>query len=333
MANSVNSAFNEFMKDYVNLDKSQVTLARSSRNWLIDQVNGFPSKYTDFPTLYEEKHFGFGSFARSTKKRPLDDIDHLVCINANGLTYTELHDGTVEMTVPSGLQPFSNLLQTGSSYLLSSIKIVNRFVKYLNEIPQYDKAEIKRNQEAATLKLKSYDWNFDLVPCFFTKPETDGRTYYIIPDGKGNWKKTDPKLDKARTTRVNLLRDGHVLRAIRAMKYWNNRPTMASMGSYLLENMILDYYVDNEASQWVDYEVRKLLEYIKNNIYGIVYDPKKIQGNINILTAEEKFSIFSRTYDDLPKAIDAYNNEQSNPAYAISKWQNIFGNNFPSYGD
>lgn len=331
MASTVNNAFNEFMKDYVNLDKDQVAQARSSRNWLVEQVNGFPSKYDDFPALYKEKHSGFGSFARSTKKRPLDDIDHLICMKANGVTYTELYDGTIEMTVPSGVKPFSQLLQTGSTTLLSSIKVVNRFVKYLDQIPQYEKAEIKRNQEAATLKLKNYDWNFDIVPCFHTIPETDGRSYYLIPDGKGNWKKTDPRLDKARTTKVNQDRDGHVLQVIRAMKYWNNRPTMASMGSYLLENMILDYYENNTATQWIDYEVRKLLNYIKNNIYSSVYDPKNIQGNINTLTDEEKYSIFSRAYDDYDKAVDAYNNETSNPAYAISKWQSIFGANFPSY--
>jgi hypothetical protein len=331
MASTVNTAFNEFMKDYVNLDKDQVTNARLSRNWLIEQVNSFTSKHDDFPSLYEEKHFGFGSFARSTKKRPLDDIDHLVCMKANGVTYTELYGGTVQMTAPSGVKPFSNLLQTNSTCLLSSIKVVNRFVKYLDEIPQYEKADIKRNQEAATLKLKSYDWNFDIVPCFFTSPEADGRAYYLIPDGQGNWKKTDPTLDKARTTRVNQDRDRHVLKAIRAMKYWNNRPTMASMGAYLLENMILDFYENNESSQWVDWEVKKLLKYIKENIFNNVNDPKNIQGNINNLTWDQQYSIFSRATDDYAKSVEANDNETSNPAYAISKWQSIFGTNFPKF--
>lgn len=331
MASTVNNAFSEFMKDYVNLDKDQVAQARSSRNWLVDQINNFPSKYDDFPALYKEKHFGFGSFARSTKKQPLDDIDYLICMKANGVTYTELYDGTVQMTVPSGTKPFSQLLQTDSTTLLSSIKVVNRFVKYLDQIPQYEKADIKRNQEAATLKLKSYEWNFDIVPCFHTTEEYDGRSYYLIPDGKGNWKKTDPRLDKARTTKVNQDRDGHVLQAIRAMKYWNNRPTMASMGSYLLENMILDYYENHEATKWIDWEVKKLLQHIKNNIFNNVDDPKNIQGNINTLSWDEQWSIYSRACDDYDKAVEAFDNETSNPAYAISKWQSIFGSNFPSY--
>ncbi|MDP2561184.1 nucleotidyltransferase [Psychrobium sp. 1_MG-2023] len=330
MATTVNSAFNKFMKDYVNLDSDQVVKARASRNWLIKQINNFPGKNDDFPALYEEKHFGFGSFARSTKKRNLDDIDHLVCMKAQGLTYTEYSD-TIYIHVPDDIKPFSKLMQTNADYL-SSIKVVNRFVKHLDAIPQYKKAEIKRNQEAATLQLSTYEWNFDIVPCFYTTEDSNGKSFYIIPDGNGNWKKTDPRLDKNRTTRVNQLRDGHVLQAIRAMKYWNKRQTMATMGSYLLENMILDYYENNSATQWIDIEVKYLLQYIKENIYSSVADPKGIQGNINTLTDDEKYSIFSRAYDDYARAVDASQSENSNPAYAIGKWRSIFGLNFPTYG-
>ena len=78
MAKTVNSAFNVFMKDTVNLDPNNVSKARKSRDWLIEQIDGFPDKHDDFPPLYDDKHFEFGSFSRSTKKRPLDDIDYLV---------------------------------------------------------------------------------------------------------------------------------------------------------------------------------------------------------------------------------------------------------------
>ena len=158
MASTVNSAFNEFLKNTINLNAEQVAQARSSRNWMLDQINGFPDKYTDFPTLYKDRHFGFGSFARSTKKQPLDDIDHLLCMNAKGVTYSEI-SGTVNIHVPDDAYPFNTLKQTNSN-LLSSVKVVNRFVKYLKEIPQYDKADIKRNQEAATLKMKKLSLEF-----------------------------------------------------------------------------------------------------------------------------------------------------------------------------
>ena len=106
---------------------------------------------------------------------------------------------------------------------------------------------------------------------------------------------------------------------------------MASMGSYLIENMILDYYESNTATQWVDLEVRKVLEHIMNKINSPVFDPKGIQGDINTLTTEEKGSIYSRAYDDIERAAEAIKYETENPAYAIGKWQEIFGSSFPVY--
>ncbi|OBT27567.1 hypothetical protein A9266_02550 [Vibrio tasmaniensis] len=330
MATNVNDAFDQFMTNNVNLDNLEVSTARSSRNWLVEQLNAFPEKYEDFPYLYTSKHMGFGSFARSTKKRELDDIDHLICMNADGVTYSEIGD-TIFMHVPDNAKIFKGLLQTDSSYL-SSIKVVNRFVKYLQEIPQYSCAEIKRNQEAATLKLTSYSWNFDIVPCFFTKEDLFGKTYYLIPDGKGNWKKTDPRKDKERTTRINQDHDGKILKVIRAVKYWSNVKHMPKIGSYLLENMILDYYESNTATSWVDIEVRNVLYYISSAIYNQVQDPKGIQGNINYLSNEERSTISSKALGDAQKGQVALDNEQSNVAYAISKWREVFGPNFPTYG-
>ncbi|MFN2423862.1 MAG: hypothetical protein ABR572_08815, partial [Cryomorphaceae bacterium] len=36
----------------------------------------------DFPNDYPDKHIKFGSFARNTKIRPLDDIDLMYCLGA-----------------------------------------------------------------------------------------------------------------------------------------------------------------------------------------------------------------------------------------------------------
>ena len=44
------------MRDFVNLDSNRTTTARSSRNWLIDQINSIASKEEDFPILYSEKN-------------------------------------------------------------------------------------------------------------------------------------------------------------------------------------------------------------------------------------------------------------------------------------
>lgn len=332
MAKTVNAAFDEFMKNSVNLDSERTKKARSSRDWLVDQILEFPDKDSDFPAIYNEKNIFFGSFARRTKKRPLDDIDMMIALKAQGCTYLEYPD-RIEITVPDTSEQFKKLCNDNTS-ILNSKKLINLFVRNLKNVAQYENADIKRNQEAATLKLLSYEWNFDVVPCFFTTEDAFGRTYYIIPDGNGNWKKTDPRLDRDRTNNTNISKNGRVLGVIRATKYWNKRATMPSMSSYLIENMILDYYESNytETSQYVDVELVNVFGDIKSRVYNTVNDPKNIQGNINTLTWDEKTKISNRASSDYEKAKEARKFEdEGKQEEAINKWKEIFGNEFPKY--
>jgi len=332
MATSVIQAFNEFLRDIVNLDPEKTAKGRNSRDWLVGQIKNFEDNDTDFPENYTDKNIFFGSFARNTKKRPLDDIDIMICMNANGCTYSEYLD-RIEITVPDTATRFLKYRNDGTS-TLNSRKVINKFVEKLADIPQYAKAEIKRNLEAATLKLTSYDWVFDIVPCFFTKEDMFGRTYYIIPDGKGSWKKTDPRIDRDRLTELNTKHNGNILKVIRTIKYWNKRPTMPTMGSYLLENMIAEYYASKQtaASEFVHIELVGVFYDLYSRVYNNVNDPKGIQGNLNLLTIEEKQKISKIAYDDYIIAYNARQLEQDkNIKSSINKWREIFGDDFPKY--
>ncbi|GHL11236.1 hypothetical protein ECZU22_51350 [Escherichia coli] len=90
MATTVIAAFNEFMKDTVNLKKADTDDARASRDWLIGKMNDF-EKDDKFPVSFPAIHIAFGSFAR-TKIRPLDDIDLMFGLTGQGATYTILSD-------------------------------------------------------------------------------------------------------------------------------------------------------------------------------------------------------------------------------------------------
>ncbi|MCI5056508.1 MAG: hypothetical protein MRY83_10395 [Flavobacteriales bacterium] len=330
MATTVNGAFSKFLTNTVNLDKDQTTKARGSRDWMLGQLKLFQND-DEFPKSYSEKDIHFGSFARRTKIRSLDDIDLMICLSGQGGTYLE-HSDRIEITV----NPDSNLKNycNDNSNILNSRKVINKFLSSLKDIPQYSNAEIKRNLEAATLSLKSYDWVFDIVPCFFTSPTATGKTYYLIPDGYGNWKMTDPRIDRERTSSINKTHDGNVLNVIRIIKYWNKRATMPSMSSYLLETMILDYYSNraDKASQFVDVEIPNVLGYLQTYVYHQVSDPKGIQGNINHLSWEEQQKISNRAKQDKEKAIEARKYESDgNHESSIRKWKEIFGDQFPNY--
>lgn len=332
MAKTVTEAFNKFLVDTVNLDSEQTKKARGSREWLVGQIQTFPTEDIKFPNIYKEKNIFFGSFSRSTKKRPLDDIDIMICLKADGCTYNELTD-KIEIIVPDSATRLKDYVNDGTS-ILNSRRLINAFVAKLAYIPQYKKAEIKRNLEAVTLNLNSYDWVFDIVPCFFTTKDAYKRTYYLIPDGSGNWKKTDPRLDSVRLSKLNKTHEGNLLNVIRAVKYWNTRPTMPTMGSYLLENMILDYYSEKTtvASKFVDIELVDVFLAIHRRVYHPVNDPKNIQGDLNNLNSEDKKKIFDKAYQDYVEAFEARKLEKKkNEKDSINKWIEIFGDKFPKY--
>ncbi|GAB3910603.1 nucleotidyltransferase family protein [Mucilaginibacter boryungensis] len=330
MATTVNAAFDIFLKDAVRLDPARSDTAKTSKTSLVDEIIKFPGDGL-FPLLHPDLSIDYGSFSRKTKIRPLNDIDLMIILHAQGSSYYEYPD-RIEITVSASATTLSALCNDGT-YILNSKKVNNKFKDYLGNVPKYEKAEIKRNLEAVTLKLVSYEWVYDIVPCFITNPDAAGRTFYLIPDGQGNWKKTDPRIDKARTIAVNQAQTISVLDVIRIIKYWTSRPTMPTIKSYFLENLILNYYGTVDKSQgYIDVEIPKLLASIYHSIESPFNDPKGFQGDINHLSYEERVKVKERAAIDYNRAIEAGKLEGAGKMKeAIEKWGEIFGGQFPTY--
>jgi len=332
MATTVNAAFDEFMAGIVNLDSGETGTARASRDWLSGQLNGLHQTYTDFPVPYATMHTYFGSFHRRTKVRPLDDIDLISCLSAEGSTYGT-YGNEIRIQVPTTAERLLSLCHESTNEL-NSRKVINQFVNHLAAVPQYRRADIGRDGEAAVLSLESYPWSFDVVPAMFTKPEYDGRTYFLIPDGNGQWKKADPRIDQDRVTNLNQARAGYVLAPIRLIKYWNRRPTMPTISSYLIESIILSHYEAGiTASQFVDLEVAPILTSIALAILSSVADPKGIQGDINTTPLGDRFAVWARASQDAAVAGQARQQEvEGNHQESIRLWGTIVGPAFPSFG-
>lgn len=333
MAATVIAAFAEFLSNQVNLDPGDTATARAGLAWLLGQIDGFPERHADFPLLYAEKNIAFGSFARRTKVRPLDDVDVIVGLHATGAMYGGDSHDDIHLTVPEGSRLRDYCHDDG--VLLNSRKVVNRFVRALEDVPQYGKAEINRRSEAATLKLVSYDWNFDIVPAFFTKPDLSSETYYLIPNGSGHWKKTDPRLDRDRVTRVNTRHRGNMLNVLRAIKYWQKRPTMPSMPSYLLECIVVNHFEGAfaTASEYVDLELPGALRSVADAVLDPVSDPKGIAADINTLSWPERTAIRERALLDATRAEQAREHERRGEIRAsFDVWRQVFGDQFPRHG-
>lgn len=329
MATSVSTAFKEFNKDTVNLLKERTDRARSSRNWLITQLNGLDSKDDlNFPLKLDSKHINFGSFERKTKVRELDDVDLMFCFTANGATYSKSSFGnTYSILTPNAGQRLKNL---SDSDVLNSRRVVNKVKLSLAQIDQYSSADLHSKGEAATLNLLSYEWVFDIVPCFYT--DTD---LYLIPDGNGNWKPTDPRIDQTRVTDANQSKDGKTLQLIRILKYWNRRNSTHTIGSYLFENIVINYTNSKtELSQYIDYDIRSFFHYLSSAIWNSVTDPKGFQGDLNTFSNAEKLSISQKAdwaYEKANEAVKAEVDEKD-VQKSINKWREIFGPDFPTYG-
>ncbi|MDD2268127.1 MAG: nucleotidyltransferase [Eubacteriales bacterium] len=332
MAKTVNNAFCEFMCDVVNLDTTVVSAARDSRDNLLDNISEFDDK-DGFFDLYDGFNVHFGSFARKTKCRELDDIDLMIGIAANGGTYNS-YDIWNDVRITASTTNVAQKDCTRSDGTLNSIAVANRFKKKLENVREYSRSEIRRNGEAIILNLKSYDWSFDIVPCFHTVAESDGREYYLIPNGSGNWMKTAPDKDKAHITSTNQSKDGRLLELIRLCKKWNKVKNAKTIPSYLLETIIINYAdAQVELNKWIDLRFKETLKYIADHITASVYDMKEIQGDINTLEILDRYAIKAKAQTDYEKACEASNAEitEKDEKKAINKWGEILGSDFPKY--
>lgn len=330
MATTVNDAFSEFLTSVINISASQNQTARDSRDNLILKIDSF-SGNDDFFNIYKNMNLKFGSYARNTKTKPLDDIDLMICISADGRKYNEDLNG--EIRISSNESDDNNYLNHDNNMncYLNSTKVINRFITKLKTIGNYKNAEMHKNHEAATLQLSSYDWNFDIVPCFYTVND-----FYLIPDGNGNWKKTDPRIDNERAQNIDEKFNNNLLPLIRLIKYWNsNKSSYKIQSSYLLECMIISRYenVDADKEWWIDIEFRNTLDWLSQAILHDVDDPKGIQGNLNsyeYLDRNEISNSIKKSYNLACEAIDFEINKKDNES-SINKWRELFGDDFPKY--
>ncbi len=332
-ATTVNSAFDVFMRDVVNLRPDDVAAARASRRWLLEQVALFPERDDKFPILWREMNCALGSFARCTKKRPLDDIDQLVCLHAQGGTYLDV-GGDVVITIAGGEENrLRHYLHDGTQQL-NSTRILNAFKRAAEDVPNYSKADIVRDGEVVRIGLASYPWDFEVAPAFHTTPEADGRDFYLIPNGTGNWKKTDPRVMAALVKSENKRHAGHMLDQMRLAKYWNARHTAPALDSYLFEVMVLDYcrQLASPLSQFVDLALPDLFAYIGKAVWSPVWDPAGIQGNLNTVDTVTCLKVAERANLDAQRAAEARRLENDGDGEAsIDKWGEVFGPEFPSY--
>lgn len=344
MAYTVGGAFDAFRRDFVDLKPADTSTARSSRNYLYSQLKELADRDATFPRLSNEFR-PFGSFARRTKIRPLNDIDFLVVLDNRGTRETRASfwdSYTYRLEITDYTSPFGAF--RGDDGLVSSIKILNKIRSSLSSAPNYGKAEIKRNMQAVTLKLLSYTWVSDIVPAVPIKSAFSTTVdHYLIPDGKGNWIRTDPRIDDSNATRLNGQHSSLFLPTVRILKYWNGRHTKPVLGSYYFETLALKVFDLNAfpVSFFGGHKITRFPPAVKyffdrcpQHMEGSCPDPKGLGPALDAGLDSETRRKVSAVMSDASKIAGlalAYES-QSQPSEAMTTWGRVFGASFPMYG-
>lgn len=335
---TVSSAFNRFCKDVVDLPTDTTEKARTSRDYLFQQINNLAKNSYDFPCLYSgiRSFMPFGSFARKTKIRPLDDIDVLVLLSGYGTSENKLGFSAVsKLTLTEWSSPLSPFID--NSGYVNSTKILNKIKTNLFSVSNYRKAEVRKNMQVVCLNLMSYDWSFDVVPAIPINL-SGSIDYYLIPDGYGKWMKTDPRIDAQNITNTNLKHNGKFLGLMRLLKYWNSCCGLyykPRLGSYYFETLVIKVFSNLYAD--ISNFPSAVIYFFQQCPYYLMSpcaDPKRLGGNLDAnVSLEEKIKLKNYMSSQLQVAQQALDYEKySRHREAIIQWQNIFGKDFPSYG-
>ena len=332
MAKSVNGAFAEFMLNTINLDKDIVKDARISLNNLWDNLSKFDN-IDGFFDLGKSFNLLHGSFSRKTKYRELDDIDMMVGISASGASYSDA-GGWADVSITASETNKAQIECTDDNGRLNSTKVLNRFKKEIEKLNNYKQSDVSKDKQVVKLDLISKYWSFDIAPCFHTKENSEGKSFYLIPNGTGNWIKTDPTIDRDRMKELNAKHDGKMLPMIRLVKKWNKHAKVLTIDGYVMECLIAQYFkIHNNCKDDTHELFIDVLDSISVNLFNPIMDPKNIQGDLNKLSNNEKWNLKKKASNILEKTSFAIKAESSGDIKrALVIWKDIFGDDFPTYG-
>lgn len=328
MARTAGGAFSEFRREKVDLDPDETNQARASRDYLYEQMNYLDRTNSDFPSLL--RYVPYGSFSRKAKIRPLDDIDFFAVLDGAGVreqqygydSYLAVQDNACDLA----------RFRDDNGYV-SSIRVLNRIRSGLGSIGNYAKAEVRRNQEVVSLTLASYPWTFDIAPALAFNDWSGNVLYYLIPNGKGHWKRTNPHKDQDYITRVNQQHGGDFIPLLRLLKFWNRRRHKPVLMSYYFETLVLKAF--DYAARFGSFQqgIKYFFDHCPTYLMSTCPDPKGLGPNLDDgLDYETRTKVHGKMREAAELAGYALYYEQAgHQETAIRYWRDVFGSDFPAY--
>lgn len=332
MPTTVPNAFTYFRENIVDLDPGETEKALRSRDYLKDQISSIASGDAYFPPLYGG-YMPYGSFARKTKVRPLDDIDMLLLLNGKH-TVQEYYSGYIySIRISDSSSPLYRYTNDNDAYL-NSTRILNKIKDVLSKVPNYQKADLKRNNVAVVLKLASYPWAFDIVPAFPISDNMGGISHYLIPDGNGRWTRTDPRRDKKAITDANKYHNQNLIPLIRIIKHWNARYyDVPTISSYLLETILINGFKSYNPLQGIRGSIPTAFAVLASSIQFSCADPKQLGANLDEgLSWDVRNKVNTISAKMSGWANNALEKERKDDHKVAFDWWKAIFHDFPSYG-
>ncbi len=240
---SVAQALENLLERKINIPQGTRSTASDSQNHLREFLRSEGNRDAGFPRILSDADADFlgGSFARHTKIWPLDDIDiyfpldgaNLFYMNeGNRLPYTLLSDG------PRLGNPLL-LLRWVSGIYVSSAKLIQGFAEVLKR--HNPKTEVRAGGQSISMRMthgetKDTDGlGYDIVPCFSLRSDNSRERFYLMPDGRNGWIRTNPKLDADIADILQGYNGKLYRKLVKLIKYWNSIRLERAFPSYYVE--------------------------------------------------------------------------------------------------
>lgn len=165
---------------------------------------------------------------------------------------------------------------------VNSTKVLNAIKTGIAAVPNYSKADIKRTGVAVTLKLTSCPWVFDIVAAMAVG---DPVKHYLIPNGKWQWMRTDPRIDSTNATTATTKHSGKLLPTLWLLKYCNGRTTKPWLESYYFETLGLKTFASEFAITSYPTAIKHFFDHGPTYLWQPCPDPKGLGVTLMHLSA------------------------------------------------
>jgi len=245
-----------------------------------------------------ETDFLSGSYSRNTAIRPLHDIDLVIVVE--------------EVTSRPTVSPDA---------LLKAVRKALKAAWPEKELPILQ-------QHSVHLKFSGSGIAFDIVPAF----KRLGRKAYFIPEREtGRWLRTNPRRHKEQSREANERAGKKLKPLLRAVKHWNRHHPSSPLGSFHLEAMSYDAFLQPPDGYLEGLEI--LFSHLSQKVLYPCPDPAGLGPDVDEwMTSQQRQAASQLLASAADQVQHVLAEEESFPSQAHQRLRALFGEDYRDRG-